>query len=77
MEYKILADFLANETVTLKHNTLKALLQISCFNQLTKKEPLGYSYLLWNLYRKSSDATISSNNIYLALGSSPFTRNFI
>ena len=39
MEYKILADFLANETVTLKHNTLKALLQVSCFNQLTKKSP--------------------------------------
>lgn len=36
-----------------------------------------YIYLLWNLYRQSSDATMSSNKMYLVFAFRPLTRYLI
>ena len=37
----------------------------------------SFTDLLWNLYLRSSAATMSSNKMYLAFGSNPDTLNFI
>lgn len=42
-----------------------------------KVEKYSKCYLLWNLYLYSSAETMSSRRMYLDLGSSPDTRNFI